>query len=186
MKRPLAPLFCIAACVTSAWAGPIDSILQDPNLWAMKQPDFMRRRAARLQVDLEFAGFRARYRRGRNGGERRTMTLFGLPFVESIARFDGDKLTDITVTFYSRGDVGDLPKDKYTLFLTAPATRSRRRRIPLSRCVGRMQTVRSRRTVFCGRLLGRVTFWSTALRRAPQDPFGRNLSGCQSRRLRRP
>ena len=111
MKRPLLPLFCIAACITSAWAEPIDSLVQDPNLWAMKQPDFM---TAAGQLGFKWtSNLMDSARVSKNG-----MTLFGFPFVESIARFDGDKLTELTVTFYSRGDVGDLPKDKYTLFLT--------------------------------------------------------------------
>ena len=110
MKRPLLPLVCIAACVASARAEPIDAIVQDPNLWSMKQQDFM---TAASSVGYKWtSNLQDSARVSKNG-----MTLFGLPFVESIARFEGEKLTEITVTFYSRGDVGDLSKDKYTLFL---------------------------------------------------------------------
>jgi len=126
MKRLLSPLLCIAACVSSAWARPIDSFLQDPNLWAMKQPDFM---AAAGPLGYKWTSNlqdSARvYRRGmtetgatEGGTTQNGMSVFGLPFVESIVHFEGDKLTEITVTLYDRGDMGDLPKDRYTLTLT--------------------------------------------------------------------
>jgi hypothetical protein len=112
MKRLFLPLLCIAACVTSAWAEPLDPLVQDPNLWTMSGQDFM---TAAGKLGYKWT---SNLKDSARLYEKQGMTLFGLPFVESIARFEGDKLTEMTVTYYDRGDVkGDFPKDKYTVFL---------------------------------------------------------------------
>ncbi len=41
------------------------------------------------------------------------LTVFGLPAVEAIARFDGEKVKEFTITIYARGDAGDLTKEAY-------------------------------------------------------------------------
>jgi len=111
MKRQILPLFCVAAGIGSAWAAPIDPVVQDPNLWAMKPPDFMT--AAGTLGYKWTSNLQDSARVSKSG-----MTFFGLPFVESIARFEGDKLTEVTVTYYDRGDVGDLSKERFTAYLT--------------------------------------------------------------------
>jgi hypothetical protein len=41
------------------------------------------------------------------------LTIFGLPAVEAVARFDHEKLKELTVALYARGDSGELTKERY-------------------------------------------------------------------------
>jgi hypothetical protein len=41
------------------------------------------------------------------------MTLLSLPVVECVARFQNEKLTELTAVFYARGDAGSIPKDTF-------------------------------------------------------------------------
>ncbi|MDB6148603.1 MAG: hypothetical protein JWQ44_51 [Chthoniobacter sp.] len=45
------------------------------------------------------------------------LTVFGLPVVEAVARFDKEKLKELTVAIYARGDAGDLSKPQYTTLI---------------------------------------------------------------------
>jgi hypothetical protein len=49
------------------------------------------------------------------------LTAYGLPAVESIARFKDGKLTEITVMLYARGDAGDLAKEKFDALVRTSA-----------------------------------------------------------------
>jgi hypothetical protein len=136
MKRLLFSLFGFVACAASAWAGPLDSLFAEPNLWEMKQADFMTaagklgyewtsktQDSARVAMDSRMirraASSSSSTSQDSTMGSEARLTLFGLPIVESVAHFDEGKLKEVTVVYYSRGDVGDLPKDKYTVFLYA-------------------------------------------------------------------
>lgn len=111
MKRSLFPLVAFVAGAASAWAAPLDPMFAQPTLWAMKQPEFMGAESSMGYKWTSNAQDSARvYEKG--------ITLFGIPAVESVVRFEGDKLSDITVTYYDRGDVGELSKDQYTVLLT--------------------------------------------------------------------
>ncbi len=41
------------------------------------------------------------------------LTLFEIPIYQTIARFEADRLKEIDVLFYNRGDAGDLPQAKF-------------------------------------------------------------------------
>jgi hypothetical protein len=49
------------------------------------------------------------------------MTLFGLPITEAVARFSANKLVQLDVNFYARGDAGDLSEEKYKALVPAVA-----------------------------------------------------------------
>ena len=115
MNRLLLPLIALIAATTSTWAGPLDSLFAEPNLWAMKQPEFMTMAGQLGYRWTSNAQDSARVSLNRQTPE---LSLFGVPALESVARFEGEKLTEITVVFYARGDAGDLTKEKYTVLLT--------------------------------------------------------------------
>lgn len=104
----------LLALVPSAFAKPIDSLLSADNLWAQK-PDEIFAVAAKLDYEwtsnthdsLRVAG--------------KDLTAYGLPAVESIARFKDGKLTEITVMLYARGDAGDLAKEKFDALVRTSA-----------------------------------------------------------------
>jgi hypothetical protein len=89
-----------------ALAVPLDPLIKDGGLWTMKHADF--------EVAAKGLGFRwvsqARDSARAAGGG---MTVFGLPAVEAIARFDGDTVKEFTVAIYARGDAGELTKEAY-------------------------------------------------------------------------
>lgn len=92
--------------VSFAGAAPLDPLVSDPGLWAMKPADF--------EKAAKGLGFRwvsqTRDSARAAGGD---LTVFGLPTVETIARFDGEKMKELTVVIYARGDAGGLTKEAY-------------------------------------------------------------------------
>jgi hypothetical protein len=113
MKRFLIPIAAIIA-TARVFAGPLDPIFSADNLWAMKQGDFM---AAAGKLGYQWTSSA----RDSARVARPDLTLFGLPAVESVARFEGEALKDVTVTLYARGDAGDLPKEKFDALVRASA-----------------------------------------------------------------
>lgn len=102
------------ALVQSAFAKPIDSLLSVDNLWAQKPAEFF---AAAAKLDYEWTS-------NSNDSLRvagKDLTAYGLPAVESIARFNDGKLTEITVMLYARGDAGDLAKEKFDALVRTSA-----------------------------------------------------------------
>ncbi len=105
MNLRLFPLALIAAAA-SAFGAPLDPLFSTENLWTMKQIDFMTV-ASRLGYEwTSNARDSARV-------ARPDLTLFGQPAVESVARFEGETLKEITVTLYARGDAGDITEEKF-------------------------------------------------------------------------
>ncbi len=101
----LLPL-ALAALTASAFAAPLDPLISAQNLWALKPVDFM---TAAKPLGYEWTS---------NVNDsarvaRPDLTLFSLPAVESVARFEGDALREIIVTIYARGDAGDLSEEKF-------------------------------------------------------------------------
>ena len=96
-----------------AHAAPLDPLFTQSNLWSMKQSDF--------EIATKGMGFEwTSVARDSARSVRRGMTVFGEPAVEAVARFDAEKLKEITVTIYARGDAGDLTKERYeTLIRTS-------------------------------------------------------------------
>ncbi len=106
MKFPLLPLAALLLARASAFAAPLDPLLAAENLWAQKPSDFM---AAAGRLGYEWTSSAHDSARA----ARPDLTVFGQPAVESVARFEGDALKEITVTLYGRGDAGELPEEKF-------------------------------------------------------------------------
>lgn len=85
---------------------PFDPLLSTENLWSLKQNEFQQ---AAQKLPFEWtSNARDSARAARPG-----MTLFGLPIYELVARFDGEKLKEMTAAFYARGDAGELPEERF-------------------------------------------------------------------------
>ena len=98
--------FAALALAAPAFAESLDPLLSTENLWALKQDEFIT------------AAGKVRYQWTSNAHDsaraaQKELTVFGLPAIESVARFEGGKLNEIIVVLYARGDVGDWPKDKF-------------------------------------------------------------------------
>ena len=113
MKLHLFPLALIAAAA-SAFAAPLDALFSAENLWTMKQNDFMAV-AGRLGYEWTSSA------RDSARVARSEITVFGQPAVESVARFDGETLREITVTLYARGDSGDWSEEKFDALIRTAA-----------------------------------------------------------------
>ena len=83
-----------------------DALLATPGLWSLNQDDFQK-----ATPTLPFQWTSAARDSAR--AARKGMTLFGLPVVEAITRFDADKLASFTANIYARGDAGDLTKERF-------------------------------------------------------------------------
>ena len=105
LPRTLLPA-AFALLTASAFAAPLDPLVSAQNLWAMKPPDFM---AAAKPLGYEWTS----NVRDSARVARPDLTFFELPAVESVARFEGEALREITVTIYARGDAGDLSEEKF-------------------------------------------------------------------------
>ena len=103
------PIFLLAAFLaTRAWAveSAFDPLLALPNLWTLSQDDFQK---ATPTLPFQWTSAARDSARAAKPG----MTLFGLPVVEAIARFDSERLTLFTANIYARGDAGDLLKERF-------------------------------------------------------------------------
>jgi hypothetical protein len=103
MKLLLAAFLVASA---STFAAPLDPLLSAENLWTQKPDDFM---AAAGPFGYRWTSNAHDSARA----ARRDLTVFGQPAVESVARFEGSELREISVTLYGRGDAGELPEDKF-------------------------------------------------------------------------
>jgi len=106
LLRCLSLLFLLTASVFTTGAASLDALVKSPALWTMKQADFME---ATQELGFEWTSIAKDSARS-NENE---LTLFGLPIVEAIARFDSESLTELTVIIYARGDAGNLIKAEY-------------------------------------------------------------------------
>lgn len=110
----LLSVFSALALVPSAFAKPIDPLLAGDNLWAQKPDEFF---AAAAKLDYEWTS--NNHDSLRVAGK--DLSAYGLPAVESIARFKDGKLTEITVMLYARGDAGDMAKEKFDALVRTSA-----------------------------------------------------------------
>jgi hypothetical protein len=96
----------VLLAVSTAGAADLNALLANPKLWSLSQDEFQRL--------PETKGFRwvSDAKDTARAGEQ-ALTLWALPIVEVVARFESGKLAEITPTIYARGDVGGLPRDKY-------------------------------------------------------------------------
>jgi hypothetical protein len=110
----LLPSLVLLALAPSALCKPIDPLLSGDNLWTQKPDEFFVK-AAKLGYEwTSSAQDSARV-------ARKDLTAYGLPAVESIARFKDGKLSEFTIMFYARGDAGDLAKDKFDALVRTAA-----------------------------------------------------------------
>lgn len=116
MSLPCFPFLATLAALLVAHASAdaqttLDPLLGNDALWTLDQTGF-----EKAGTGLPFAwtsNARDSARAARPG-----MTLFGLPVTEVVARFEQNKLTQITANFYARGDAGDLSEPKFKLLIT--------------------------------------------------------------------
>jgi len=121
MNRLLLAAIAACALTASALADPLESLFATPNLWATKQGDFMKvaQKLGYEWTSNAMDSARVAPRRGSNtsngasGAKEGTLTAFGLPVIESVAHFDGEKLGSVTVVLYARGDVGDWTEQQF-------------------------------------------------------------------------
>lgn len=113
MIRLLVTLFALVFG-SSVFAESLDPLLSMENLWALKPDEFI---SAGGKLGYEWTSSAHDSARV----ARKDLSVFGLPAIESIARFEKDKLNEITVVLYGRGDAGDLPKDKFDTLVRTSA-----------------------------------------------------------------
>jgi hypothetical protein len=105
MVRRLLPLV-VLAFASAASAAPLDPLFANPSLWSMKQADF--------EVAAKGLSFRwVSQARDSARAADKDLTVFGLPVVEAVARFEGEKIKELTLTIYARGDAGEIKKEAY-------------------------------------------------------------------------
>ncbi len=100
------PVVLLLAAAAAARAVSFDPLLAHPNLWSLGPGEFQQAAA-----DLPF-----RWTSNTRGSARAAepgMTLFDLPVVEVIARFEGERIKDISANIYARGDAGDLTQTQF-------------------------------------------------------------------------
>lgn len=102
----LLPFLLLLAFAAVSGAASLDELLKNPGLWAMKQDDFVA-----ATPELGFRWTSTAKDSARSTADE--LTAFSLPVVETIARFEAEKLIEITVTIYARGDAGNLTKAEY-------------------------------------------------------------------------
>ena len=99
-------LFAVLLAVSTARAADLNALLANPKLWSLSQDEFQRL--------PETKGFRwvSEAKDAARAGEQE-LTLWALPVVEVVARFEKGKLAEIRPVIYARGDVGGLPREKF-------------------------------------------------------------------------
>ncbi len=95
-------------------AQPLDGLLSTDNLWSLTQDQFQ---DATKTLPFQWTSNARDSARAAN----MEMTLFGLPVVEFVARFDGQRLKELTAMFYARGDAGNITKEKFGTLVKASA-----------------------------------------------------------------
>src|SRR3954451_21237741 len=108
-------LLAIAALTCSVSAADLDALLANPKLWTLSQADF-----EKLPETKGFRWTSDVHDSARAGDQK--LSLYGMPVVEVIARFDSGKLASITSLIYGRGDVGGIPEDKFKAVVTGAST----------------------------------------------------------------
>ncbi len=104
-RRYLLPTLLLLAA--SLQAAPLDPLLKRTDLWQLTADTFPQQPEARPYGWSSAAHDSAR------AADRKDLTLFNLPIVESVARFESGKLTQVTAVVYARGDAGDLEEDPF-------------------------------------------------------------------------
>ena len=115
---------------TATAADTFDALLSTDPLWTIDQAAFEK---ATPQMPFRWTSNAKDSARAAQSG----MTLFGLPLTEVIARFEKNKLTQITANIYARGDAGDLTEEKFKALLVSTIE-------AIGKATGVKQTVRGK------------------------------------------
>lgn len=150
MKRLASLLLAVSLNVSAAFGATLDSLFNVPNLWSLKHSEF-----AEHVKDMGFEWTSSAKDSAR--ASHRSLTVFGLPAVEAIARFSNETLKEITVTIYARGDAGDINKTQYEALIRGAVE-------SLNRGTGAKFTVRGKDATNAVKADG--IFWQT-----PQSRF---------------
>jgi hypothetical protein len=102
--RFLLPILLVLA--SRLVAAPLDPLLADPGLWTMKPAEFESRGRP-----LGFRWVSQTKDSARVAGEG--LTIFSLPVVEAVARFEAEKVKEVTVAIYARGDAGTITREAF-------------------------------------------------------------------------
>jgi len=94
---------------TQSGAHEFDRLLDNAALWNLTPDEFQSASAG-----LPFAWTSSAKDSARASKDsKQSMSLFSVPVVEYLARFEAGKLSQMTAIFYARGDAGSLTKDQY-------------------------------------------------------------------------
>jgi len=93
-------------------AAELDALIGRDDLWQTSRADFVQQNR-----ELGFRWVSA----AQDAAETMApgLTLFGNRVYQTTARFDADKLKQLTVSLYNRGDAGEMPKEKFDALLRA-------------------------------------------------------------------
>jgi hypothetical protein len=109
--RFLTGLFILLYCAFHGSAATaLDPVLSLDSPWTMKQDDFQK-----VTPQLPFRWNSTARDSARAAGPE--LTLLGLPLVEMIARFDAEKLSQLTAVLYARGDAGEIGREDFEALL---------------------------------------------------------------------
>lgn len=97
-----------------AMALPLEGFFIRDRFWSTTQAEFEHLETAR---DFRWTSTAKDSARAAGDG----LTIFGLPAVEAVARFEGDKIKELTAIIYARGDAGELSKEKFEQLVKASA-----------------------------------------------------------------
>ncbi len=99
-------------------AATIDSLVARADLWNLTAEEFEKEFIPKYREEVAVKPFRwvSEAHDSARAAEKK-LTLFGLPLVEAIARFQEGKLAQVTAALYARGDMGDLAKEKFETLL---------------------------------------------------------------------
>lgn len=119
MKSPGAGRLLVAIALLAVFqalagglcAAPLDPLLQRTDLWAMNQAAFVRATGNQPFRWSSATGESAR-------ASHPSVTLFGIPTAEVVARFESAKLSRLVINLYARGDVGDLTAEQFAMVVT--------------------------------------------------------------------
>jgi len=111
MKRVLVFLLCLVSAAlaktpspTPAAPAPLDSLLTAQSVW--ETPQFVESNHA--------LGFRwVSVARDSAQSTLENATLFGQPVCQTLVNFDHEKIKEISVLFYNRGDMGEIDRTQY-------------------------------------------------------------------------
>ena len=105
--RLLAAIVCVLVFASAACdAEELDALMLREDLWKMPRADFVS-----ATPGLGFHWVSAAQDSAET--KRPGLTLFGLPVLQAVAQFEGDKLQTLTISFFNRGDAGELPKEQF-------------------------------------------------------------------------